>query len=136
MRLIRFFIIGILFGIVLFKSEVISWYRIQEMFHFDAFHMYGIIGSAIGLGILIVQLFKRSYLSNLDGGMPPFKVHPKGVAKYLGGGTLFGLGWALTGACPGPIYILIGSGFSVYIMVLVSAVVGAFAYGVLSDRLP
>jgi len=98
--------------------------------------MYGIIGSAIAFGMLIVQLFKRSYLKNLDGEMPLFKIHPKGFLKYLGGGIFFGLGWALTGACPGPIYILIGAGYSVFIIVLLSAILGAFIYGLVSDYLP
>ena len=136
MKLAKYLFIGILFGIVMTKSEAISWYRIQEMFRFQAFHMYGIIGSALAIGIAIIAIIKRKRLKSLDGYEIVFKDKQPSVARYLLGGTLFGLGWALTGACPGPMYTLIGNGLSVFIVVLLSAVMGTFAYGALRDKLP
>ncbi len=136
MKLAKYLLIGILFGIVMTKSEAISWYRIQEMFRFQAFHMYGIIGSALAIGIGIIAFIKRKRLNSLEGQEITFKDKQPSIARYLLGGTLFGLGWALTGACPGPMYTLIGNGLSVFIVVLLSAVMGTFAYGALRDKLP
>ncbi|MEO1449124.1 MAG: DUF6691 family protein, partial [Bacteroidota bacterium] len=114
-------IFGVIFGITLTKAEVVSWYRIQEMFRFDAFHMYGVIGSAVIIGALGLRAFRWLGVKNESG--QPLILPPKepGFARYILGGTLFGLGWAMTGACPGPIYALIGSGLSAYWVVLISA---------------
>lgn len=136
MKYIKFLALGILFGIILSKSEVISWYRIYEMFRFDSFHMFGIIGSAVVCGVLIIQIIKRTKLKSIAGEaihMPPKKVS---VPRYLIGGTIFGLGWALTGACPGPMFILLGQGLWVIGIVIASAIVGTFAYGVVREWLP
>ena len=136
MKFIKFLLIGILFGIIMTKSEAISWYRIQEMFRFQAFHMYGIIGSALGLGILGIQVIKRNKLKTTDGIKIEIADKEKGITRYLLGGIIFGLGWALSGACPGPMYTLIGSGYSVFIAVILSALLGTFVYGLLKDKLP
>ena len=136
MKNLRYLLIGILLGIVMTKSEVISWYRIQEMFRFQDFHMYGVIGSAVVLGAVLLFLIKKSNLKSLDGDIITIKPKEKGYARTLIGGILFGLGWAFTGACPGPIYVLIGNGFLVFIVVLLSALIGALAYGTVRDKLP
>lgn len=136
MKNIKFLLLGIFFGIVLAKAQVISWFRIYEMFRFESFHMYGIIGSAVVLGVLIVQLIKRTNLKAIDG--TPIVIEPKAntYKASIFGGILFGLGWALVGACPGPIYILIGAGFWSFIIVLAAALLGTFVYGILSKKLP
>lgn len=129
--------LGILFGIVLTKSEVISWFRIQEMFRFQAFHMYGIIGSAVVTAALSLQLIKRLGLKSLSG--TPIVIPPKEMGtgtRYWLGGTIFGLGWALVGACPGPLFALIGNGVGVAVAVLMSAVAGTWVYGAIRPRLP
>jgi uncharacterized membrane protein YedE/YeeE len=135
-KLIKFLIAGVMFGIVMAKSEAISWYRIQEMFRFQSFHMYGIIGTAVVLGVLGVQLIKRFNLKDIAGNPIIFYPKDKSYARYLLGGTVFGLGWALSGACPGPIVVNIGYGYFSLIVVLASAVVGTYLYGVLKDYLP
>ena len=136
MKYLKFIIIGTLFGIVMTKSEAVSWYRIQEMFRFDSFHMYGIIGSTVVIGAIAFFLIRKYGMRSFTGN--PIVLNPKqmSVPRYLFGGIIFGLGWALTGACPGPIYALIGNGFTVIVVTLVSAVFGTFAYGALRDRLP
>jgi uncharacterized membrane protein YedE/YeeE len=136
MRFIRFFLIGILFGVVMTKSEAVSWYRIQEMFRFQAFHMYGIIGSALVVGSIAVALIKRYSLRSVEEEPIVFKDKDWSIARYLLGGTVFGLGWALSGACPGPMYTLLGNGFLVFVVVILSAVLGTFCYGLLRDKLP
>ncbi|MDE2995430.1 MAG: YeeE/YedE thiosulfate transporter family protein [Bacteroidota bacterium] len=136
-RLLPYLLVGIYFGIIFTKSEVISWYRIQEMFRFQAFHMYGIIGSAIAVAAISVQVIKRKGIRAFDGSeinIPP-KVMGSGTRYWLGG-TFFGLGWALTGACPGPMFALVGNGFLVMIVAVLSAVAGTYAYGVLRPKLP
>ena len=135
-KLIPFFSLGIFFGVVLTKSEVISWYRIYEMFHFDAFHMYGVIGSAVVLGIICTAIIKWRKLSATTGYPITFTPKKRSVARYLIGGTIFGLGWAMVGACPGPIYALIGLGYSVIVVVLLSAVAGTWVYGLVRHKLP
>ena len=132
---LKYLFVGILFGIVLVKSEVVSWYRIQEMFRFQSFHMYGVIGVAVLVGIISVQLIKRLNIKSIDGKKIDLTPKPFTKANFIGG-VIFGLGWAMTGACPGPIYSLIGSGYLVFVVVLLSAVLGTFAYGVIRDRLP
>ncbi len=136
MKYLRFFLVGIFFGIVLTKAEVISWYRIYEMFRFESFHMYGVIGSAVVLGVIITRIIKKTGMKSVDG--KPINIAPKPDTKIrpIIGGTIFGLGWALTGACPGPIYILIGNGFMVFTVVLASAVLGALVHGMISHKLP
>lgn len=136
MSLLRFFLIGILFGMVMTKSEAVSWYRIQEMFRFQSFHMYGIIGSALVVGAIMVQTIKRLEWKTMDGQAIVFKDKDKRVVRYLAGGTIFGLGWALSGACPGPMYTLLGNGFVVFAIVLGSATFGTYVYGLVRDKLP
>lgn len=136
-KLLKSLIFGIFFGLVLVKSEVISWFRIQEMFRFDAFHMYGIIGSAIVVGIISIQLIKRLGIKDMDGN--PIRIAPKDasqVKRYLLGGATFGLGWGLIGACPGPLFALLGSGLTIIIIPIVAAILGTYTYGVLRDKLP
>lgn len=136
MRTLGFLFIGIFFGVVMYKSEAASWFRIYEMFHFDSFHMYGIIGSALLLGVIGVQLIKKKKMKTFFG--DDIKIAPKerGFKKYFFGGTIFGLGWALAGACPGPIYTLIGAGYVSILVVLAGALSGAFLYGLLRKKLP
>ncbi|OWY23053.1 transporter [Sphingobacteriales bacterium UPWRP_1] len=136
MKLIKFFLIGILFGIILTKSEVVSWFRIQEMFRFQAFHMYGVIGTAVALGIVIVAVMKRTKFKTIYGNEVVFNPKNMSIYRYLFGGIIFGLGWALTGACPGPIFILIGNGYLAFIVVAISAVLGTLAYGAVRSKLP
>jgi len=136
MRYITYLAIGVFFGIIMFKSEAASWFRIYEMFQFGSFHMYGIIGSALVLGIIGVQVIKRKKIKPLDGSEMSLKPKNKSVARYLNGGIIFGLGWALAGACPGPMYVLIGAGFPSILVVVFGAVAGTFLYGLVKDRLP
>lgn len=128
---------GVFFGIVLIKSEVVSWFRIQEMFRFQAFHMYGIIGSAVVIAALSVQIIKRTGARTIRGEAIRIKDKPwnKGVNQLLGG-TIFGLGWGLLGACPGPIYALIGAGITPILVGLGGALLGALAYGLVQPKLP
>ena len=135
MKNIKFVVYGIVFGIILTKAEVISWFRIQEMFRFQSFHMYGIIGSAVIVGAVSIILIKKFKLKSISGEdiVFPAKPYDKGL---MIGGTLFGLGWALTGACPGPIFAIIGNGYSVFIVTFLFALLGAWVYGLLSEKLP
>ena len=134
-RNIRYFIWGILFGIILIKAEVVSWFRIQEMFRFQSFHMYGVIGSAIATGLISVVLIKRFNVKTIDG--QPIRFTPRKFHKgNIFGGLIFGIGWALTGACPGPLFALIGSGGLVVLIALISAIAGTWVYGALRERLP
>jgi len=131
----KYLFVGILFGIVLVKSEIISWYRIQEMFRMQSFHMYGVIGSAVVVGIISVWLIKRFKVKTIHGEEVVF--HPKKFNKgQVYGGLMFGLGWAMTGACPGPLFAQIGSGFLVVVVVLLSAIAGTWTYGLLRNKLP
>ena len=136
MKYISYLSIGTLFGIIMTKSQAISWYRIYEMFRFDSFHMYGIIGSAVALGIVTVFLIKKYQVKSTEGTAITFTPKNMSIPRYLIGGTIFGLGWAMAGACPGPIYTLIGNGYSVILVVLASALLGTLTYGVLRKRLP
>ncbi len=133
----RFIIAGTLFGFILIKSEVVSWFRIQEMFLFDSIHMYGVIGSAILVGLIGTMLIKRFNLKDTSGNEINIKPKDNSLTKrYIIGGSLFGLGWALVGACPGPLYALIGTGYLIFIVPLIAAIVGAGTYGVLQSKLP
>ncbi|WP_264549194.1 YeeE/YedE family protein [Flavobacterium sp. N2820] len=136
MKLARFFLTGVLFGIVLTKAEAVSWYRIYEMFHFQSFHMFGIIGTALFTGIVGLQFIKKKKLKDFNG--LPIKIIEKerGFWRYVIGGTIFGLGWALVGSCPGPIFILLGTGTYAIAVVLIGALLGTYIYGLLKDRLP
>lgn len=136
MKNIKFLLVGLVFGIILTKSEVISWFRIYEMFRFESFHMYGVIGSAVVLGMLSVWLIKKFEIHDFSGHPIHIQSKRKAVWPPLLGGTTFGLGWALTGACPGPIYILIGNGFLTFSVVWASAVLGTFIYGTVFHKLP
>jgi uncharacterized membrane protein YedE/YeeE len=131
-----YLIAGTIFGVVITKAEVISWFRIQEMFRFQGFHMFGIFATALPVAIVSVHLLRRSGIRALDG--QPITTVPKapGFRRYAFGGIVFGVGWALTGACPGPLFALLGSGITVVIAAIVSAVVGTRTYGVLMERLP
>lgn len=136
MRVLSYLFIGIFFGIVMFKSEAASWFRIYEMFKFQSFHMYGIIGSALVIGIVGIQLIKRKKLKTFFG--DPIYIIPKdrGFKRYMYGGIIFGLGWALAGACPGPIYTLIGAGYLPILVVFAGALLGTFIYGLIKKHLP
>jgi uncharacterized membrane protein YedE/YeeE len=130
-----YLLIGVLFGIVLVKTEVISWFRIQEMFRFESFHMYGVIGSAVITGIISIWLIKRFRIKTIYG--EPIQLYRVRFNKgQVYGGLMFGCGWALTGACPGPLFALIGSGTTVIVVALLSAIAGTWTYGLLRDRLP
>ncbi|WP_017733980.1 YeeE/YedE family protein [Nafulsella turpanensis] len=135
-KYISYLSIGVLFGIIMTKSQAISWYRIYEMFRFDAFHMYGIIGSAVVLGVISVALIKKFSVKSTEGTPITFTTKNMSIPRYLIGGTIFGLGWAMAGACPGPIYTLLGNGYSVILVVLASALLGTFTYGLLRSKLP
>ena len=136
MKYLKFLIVGIIFGIVLVKSEAVSWYRIYEMFRFESFHMYGIIGTAVGTGIILLLLSKQLKLKNIDGSILRVPPKERGLIRYLLGGSLFGLGWALSGACPGPMYILVGTGAFSMLIVILAAILGTYVYGVLEEKLP
>jgi uncharacterized protein len=136
MKLARFFIVGFLFGIVLTKSEAISWYRIYEMFMFQSFHMYGIIFTAILTGCIGINFIKKRDIKDYKG--VPIEIIPKdkSYARYTIGGVLFGLGWALVGCCPGPIFILLGTGMISIVVIFIGALLGTYSYGILKDKLP
>lgn len=136
MKFLKFLLVGIFFGIVLVKSEAVSWYRIYEMFRFQSFHMYGIIGTAIASGVLFLQLSKKGVIKNNEGVSIFVPKKDKGITRYIIGGIIFGFGWALVGACPGPMYILLGTGVWSMIIVIAAAILGTFIYGVLKDKLP
>ena len=136
MKVLKYLFIGIFFGIILVKSEAVSWYRIYEMFRFQSFHMYGIIGTAVAAGLLFVQISKRRHLKSIEGVDIIVPKKEDGLVRYFVGGIIFGLGWALIGACPGPLYVLLGSGVWSMIIVIAAAILGTFIYGVLKDKLP
>ncbi|TDQ79980.1 DUF6691 family protein [Sphingobacterium yanglingense] len=135
MRQLVFIVLGVLFGVVMYKAEAASWFRIYEMFNFQSFHMYGFMGSALAVGIVGVQWMKRS-AKNVDGERVAVAPKQKSITRYLVGGIFFGLGWALVGACPGPMFVLLGAGVLPMLIVIVSALFGTFIYGVLKDKLP
>ena len=132
---LKYTAVGIAFGIVFVKAEIISWFRIQEMFRFQSFHMYGVIGSAVVVGIISVWAIKKFKIKTIYGEKIEF--HPRTFNKgQIIGGLLFGLGWAITGACPGPLFAQIGSGATVIAVTLISAIAGTWVYGILRDKLP
>ena len=132
---LKYLVMGLFFGIILVKSEVISWYRIQEMFRLQSFHMFGVIGSAVVTGIISILLIKKFNIKTIKGEKIelPAKKFNKGQVY---GGLIFGFGWAITGACPGPLFAQIGSGFSVIIITLLSAIAGTWVYGLIREKLP
>jgi hypothetical protein len=132
---LKYALVGMAFGVVFVKAEIISWFRIQEMFRLESFHMFGVIGSAVAVGMLSVWAIKEFNIKTLQGEEIPF--HPKPFHKgQIFGGLLFGLGWAMTGACPGPLYAQVGSGFSVVIVTLFFALLGTWVYGKFQHKLP
>jgi uncharacterized protein len=136
MKAFKYILTGILFGIILTKSEAVSWYRIQEMFRFQSIFMYGIIGTAVITGIVLVTVIKKFGLKDTDGKIIQFPAKDIRWKKYLFGGSIFGMGWAMTGACPGPIFILLGQGYTVMLIVIIGALAGTFLHGLLRESLP
>ncbi|APQ16110.1 DUF6691 family protein [Maribacter hydrothermalis] len=136
MKYLSYLTIGIFFGIIMYKSEAASWFRIYEMFQFGSFHMYGIIGSALVLGVIGIQLIKKFNIKAIGGTEMNLQPKEKGVTNYLIGGIIFGLGWALAGACPGPMYVLAGAGYYAILVVIGGALLGTFVYGLVKNKLP
>ncbi|MCR5890721.1 YeeE/YedE family protein [Hymenobacter sp. J193] len=135
MKYLKYLVLGTLFGIILTKSEVVSWFRIQEMFRFQSFHMYGVIGSAILVGMISIQLIKRNRLKSIDG--EEIKITDKKFNHGIWiGGFIFGLGWALTGACPGPLFAQLGSGIGSAAVLILAALAGTWTYSALREKLP
>mgnify|MGYP000733971369 CR=1 FL=1 len=136
MKFLKFLLVGMFFGIVLVKSETISWYRIYEMFRFQSFHMYGIIGTAIITGILFLQIAKKRHIKSVLGSEIFVPKKESGFLRYIIGGTIFGLGWGLIGACPGPMYVLVGTGIFSMLIVILFAIIGTLIYGAIKNKLP
>ncbi|WDF54172.1 YeeE/YedE family protein [Mucilaginibacter sp. KACC 22063] len=136
MKGLKFIVAGIMFGIVMVKSEAVSWYRIQEMFRFQSLHMYGIIGTAVVLGMLAVYMIKKTKLRDVNGESITIPTKDKQWTKYMLGGLIFGLGWALVGACPGPMFVNIGYGYVTMIVVVIGALCGTYLYGIIKNKLP
>ncbi|SRR5690554_1768766 len=136
MKSIVYLIIGTFFGIVMYKSEAASWFRIYEMFNFQSIHMYGLMGSALAVGIIVVQYIKRNKAKDIHGNSIIIADKEKSIPRYLIGGILFGLGWALAGACPGPMFVMTGAGYFPILVVIAGAVLGTWIYGLIKDRLP
>lgn len=136
MRSFIYILLGIVFGITMYKAETASWFRIYEMFSFQSFHMYGFIGSALAIGLIGIQIIKKKEAKDVDG--KPIQIQPKAksIPRYLIGGTFFGLGWALVGACPGPIFVLLGAGVYAMLIVILGALSGTYLYGLIKDKLP
>lgn len=136
MRSVIYILLGLVFGIVMYKSETASWFRIYEMFRFESFHMYGFIGSALVVGLIGIWLMKKSEAKDVEGKKIEIPNKDKSIARYLIGGIFFGLGWALVGACPGPIFVLLGSGYFSMIIVIIGALLGTYLYGFFRKNLP
>ena len=136
MRIAGFFLVGILFGIIMTKSEVVSWFRVHEMFRFESFRMYGIIGTAVALSALLVYVMKKYKVKTLHGNTVTYTPMNMNIKRHLLAGTIFGMGWALTGCCPGPMFVLLGNGFLFLLLILFGAVLGTFTYGAVKDKLP
>lgn len=136
MKGLKYILCGLFFGIVMVKSEAVSWYRIQEMFRFQSFHMYGIIFTAVFFGLIIIWLIKRFNLNDTEGEKIALKDKAKSWKRYLYGGSIFGLGWALTGSCPGPMFVNVGYGYYTMLLVILGALFGTFLYGVIKNKLP
>ena len=136
MNLLKYLVVGFVFGVVLTKAEAVSWYRIYEMFQFESFHMYGIICTAIVTGLIGIQIIKQKKIKDYKGLPITILDKEKGSSRYWIGGLIFGLGWALVGACPGPIFILIGSGYLSILFILIGALLGTLLYGIIQKKLP
>ncbi|MFD1629797.1 YeeE/YedE family protein [Pseudopedobacter beijingensis] len=136
MKNIVYLLIGTFFGIVMYKSEAASWFRIYEMFQFQSIHMYGLMGTALAVGIIVVQYIKRNKVKNINGEPINIADKDKSIPRYLIGGILFGLGWALAGACPGPMFVMTGAGYFPILVVILGAVLGTWLYGLIKDKLP
>ena len=136
MKYIYSILLGAFFSIVIVKGEVISWFRIQEMFRFESFHMYGVIGSAVAVGALSILLIKRFNIKTINGEKIEIPPKPKMYKANFIGGSMFGLGWAMTGACPGPLYAHLGYGHTVIVIAILAAILGVFVYGILKEKLP
>ena len=136
MKNIVYLLIGTFFGIVMYKSEAASWFRIYEMFQFQSIHMYGLMGAALAVGIIIVQYIKRNKVKDITGNPIVIADKDKSIPRYLIGGILFGLGWALAGACPGPMFVLTGAGYFPILVVILGAVLGTWFYGLIKNKLP
>ena len=136
MRYLSFLLLGVFFGIVMIKSEAASWFRIYEMFQFGSFHMYGIIGSAVILGIIGVRIIKNRGITAIDHQKMQLNPKNKSIPRYLIGGIIFGLGWALAGACPGPMFVNLGAGFTTMLLVIIGSLLGTFVYGLVRKHLP
>ncbi|MEN8776173.1 MAG: YeeE/YedE thiosulfate transporter family protein [Polaribacter sp.] len=136
MKNIKFLILGIFFAIVLSKSQAISWYRFYEMFKFQSFHMFGIIGGAVVISAMIMQLFKSGKIKDINGNKIVPKPKKKGVISTIFGGTLFGLGWGISGACAAPVFVILGFKFLPALIILIGALIGAFLYGLIAKKLP
>ncbi len=132
---LKYMLVGIIFGAVFVKAEIISWFRIQEMFRMQSFHMYGVIGTAVVVGMISVQIIKRFKIKTISGELISIPDKPFNKGQIYGG-VIFGLGWAITGACPGPLFAQIGAGFSVVFVTLISAIAGTWVYGYVQDKLP
>ena len=135
MKYLKYLVLGTLFGIILTRSEVISWFRIQEMFRFQAFHMYGVIGSAVVVGMISIQLIKRNRLKTINGEEISIADKKYSHGTWIGG-TIFGLGWAMTGACPGPLFAQLGSGVGAAAVLILAALAGTWTYSALREKLP
>lgn len=136
MKSLKYILAGVLFGIIMSKSEAISWYRMQEMFRFQSFHMYGLMGTAVVLGSLAVFLIKKFHVNDYTGKPIVFQDKDKSFPKYIIGGTIFGMGWALTGACPGPMFVNLGYGYLGMLIVIFGALAGTYLYGLIRNKLP
>lgn len=136
MKNIVYLLIGTFFGIVMYKSEAASWFRIYEMFQFQSIHMYGLMGTALAVGIIIVQYIKRNKVKDVNGNPIIIADKDKSIPRYLIGGILFGLGWALAGACPGPMFVMTGAGYFPILVVILGAVLGTWFYGLIKNKLP
>lgn len=136
MKNLAFFLIGIPFGIIMTKSEVISWFRITEMFRFEAFHMYGVIGVAVVAGIIAMYVLKSAKLKTWGGGKVSYTPMPLSIKRHLLAGSIFGIGWAITGACPGPMWVLLGNGFWIVLIYILGAFLGTWAYGAVANKMP
>lgn len=136
MKNIVYLLIGAFFGIVMYKSEAASWFRIYEMFQFQSIHMYGLMGTALAVGIIVVQYIKRNKVKDVNGNPIVIADKDKSIPRYLIGGILFGLGWALAGACPGPMFVMTGAGYFPILIVILGAVLGTWLYGLMKDKLP
>ena len=136
MKNIVYLLIGTFFGIVMYKSEAASWFRIYEMFQFQSIHMYGLMGTALAVGIIVVQYIKRNKVKDITGNPIVIADKDKSIPRYLIGGILFGLGWALAGACPGPMFVMTGAGYFPILVVILGALLGTWLYGLIKNNLP